>query len=148
MQALPSSQLASAEATHLPPAQLSPMVQALPSLHGPVLPVLTQPLAASHASSVHGLPSLQFFAFPGEHLPSAQVSPSVHTLPSLHGAELLTLTQPLMASHRSVVQSLPSSQSLAGPALQLPFLQVSPSVQALPSLQAAALLIEVQPDLA
>src|SRR5439155_769039 len=44
---------------HNPPLQVSPVVQKLLSSHGAVLFVYTQPVCELHASSVHGLLSLQ-----------------------------------------------------------------------------------------
>jgi hypothetical protein len=45
----------------------------------------------------------------------------------------------------SVVQALPSLQTMAAPPWQLPPLQASPVVQALPSSHAAALFVWTQP---
>ena len=50
---------------------------------------------------------------PLTHLPAAQTSPVVHTLPSSHAAVLLVWTQPLPASQLSVVQPLLSSHRTA-----------------------------------
>src|SRR6185369_15937983 len=71
---------------HVPPAHASPVVHALPSLHGFVLAVKTQPDAGAHASSVQGLPSLQTSGTPPLHEPFAglQVSTPLQALPSLH----------------------------------------------------------------
>src|SRR5437867_1181509 len=44
---------------HVPPPQISPVVQALPSLHESVLFVWVQPVAGAHASVVQTLLSLQ-----------------------------------------------------------------------------------------
>jgi hypothetical protein len=57
VQTLPSLQSGGGPPTHDPLAQVSLVVQALPSLHGAVLLVCTQPVWGSHESSVHGLPS-------------------------------------------------------------------------------------------
>src|SRR5207302_91428 len=85
VQALPSLQFGAAPPTQTPPAQVSAVVQALPSLHGAVFGVFRQPPAGSQASSVQGLPSLQLSAGPPTQTPPAQVSAVVHGLPSLHG---------------------------------------------------------------
>src|SRR5437870_4086921 len=59
VQTLPSSQLGGALPTHLPPPQMSTVVQASPSSHGAVFGVCTQPVAGLHESSVQTLPSVQ-----------------------------------------------------------------------------------------
>ena len=114
------------------------MVQAFPSVHGAVLFEWTHPVAGTHESSVQTLPSLQFGAGPGIQLPPAQVSPTVHALPSLHGSVLFAWTQPDAGLHESVVQTLLSLQFGAAPGVHAPAVQVSPTVQALPSLHETA----------
>jgi hypothetical protein len=57
VQGLSSSQSSKAPGLQAPASQASPIVQALPSLHGPLAAVAVQPFAGSHASAVHGLPS-------------------------------------------------------------------------------------------
>src|SRR2546422_6572961 len=115
-----SSQLGGGPPTHVPPLQVSFVVQALPSLHGAVLFGWMQapPL---HTSSVQTLPSLA------------------------HGAVLFVWTQPVAGLQLSVVQTFPSSQLGAGPPTHVPPLQVSFVVQALPSLHGAVLCVCVQP---
>ena len=49
---------------HRPPEHVSPVVHALPSLHGRAFAVYLQPVAATQASSVQVLPSLQMIAVP------------------------------------------------------------------------------------
>ena len=120
MHGLPSSQLGAGPPTQAPPEQVSFVVQALPSLQGSVLGVPAQ-------------------------LPPPHTSPDVQTLPSLQGAVLFTWVQPLPESQASSVQGLPSSQFGAAPGTQDPLPQVSPTVQALPSLQGAVLFTCVQP---
>src|SRR5262249_5591437 len=68
--------------THTPVVQTS-VVHAMPSLHGAVLFWKTQPVAASHESSVQGLPSLHTRGVPGVQLPAWQVSTPLQALPSL-----------------------------------------------------------------
>jgi len=63
-----------------------------------------------------------------------QTSPTVHALPSLHGAVLLLWAQPEAGSQESAVQTLPSSQ-LALLWMQVPEALQESTVQALPSLQ-------------
>jgi hypothetical protein len=82
VQALPSSVFNGPPALHDPAAQASPVVQALPSSHGSVLGVNTQPEAGLHESSVQALLSL-------------------HVIGLWLG--------PVMGSQASVVQALPSS---------------------------------------
>jgi hypothetical protein len=71
VQGLPSLQVGAAPPTHLPPAHLSDVVQALPSLQALVLLAKMQPFAVSHESSVQGLLSLQVIVVP-THLPAEQ----------------------------------------------------------------------------
>src|SRR5213083_830087 len=94
---------------------------------------------------VHLLPSSQFFAEPPTHVPPLQVSPVVQGLPSSQGLVLLVCVQPVAGLQPSVVQTLPSSQLGAAPPTHVPPLQVSPVVQAFPSLQGLVLLVCVQP---
>jgi len=80
--ALPSSQLTAAPGWQLPPPHVSPDVQALASSQGSVLFAKTHPVAGLQLSSVHPLPSPQMTGAPGWQTPPAQVSPTVHALPS------------------------------------------------------------------
>ena len=64
VQTLPSLQLGAGPPTQRPPAHVSVVVQALPSLQDAVLFVLTQPVAGLHESSVQTLLSLQLSAGP------------------------------------------------------------------------------------
>jgi hypothetical protein len=84
-----SLQTTGAPAWHEPPPQMSPVVQALPSSHEFVLFVWVQPDAPLHASSVHGLLSLQSIAGPPLQLPLLQTSPLVQAFPSSHEFVLL-----------------------------------------------------------
>src|SRR3989454_108699 len=120
-----------------PPAQVSAVVQALPSVQATVFGVFTQPVAGSHESSVQTFASLQFGAGPPTQTPPAQVSPVVQALPSVQGAVFGVFTQPVAGSQASVVHTLPSLQLRAGPPTQTPPAQLSAVVQALPSLHAA-----------
>ena len=82
--------------------------------------------------------------------PPLQLSPLVHRLLSLqtlfsYGAPLNTQL-PVLASHESTVQALPSLQVFALPVAQTFPLHASPTVQALPSAsQAAVLAVWTQP---
>ena len=59
VQTLPSSQFGGGPPTHTPAEQASPVVHALPSLHGAVFGTKTQ-TPPWHESSVQGLPSLHW----------------------------------------------------------------------------------------
>src|SRR5205807_2570107 len=125
--------------------QVSLVVHALPSSHGLVLLVCTQPVCVLHVSVVQTLPSSQLGAGPPTHVPLAQVSLVVHAFPSLHGLVLLVCTQPVWVLQLSVVQTLPSSQLGAALPAALPFSQVSLVVHAFPSSHALVLLVCTQP---
>ena len=61
VQTLPSLQNSvPAPGWQLPPEQTSPVVHAFRSLHEAVLFACAQPVAGTHESFVHGLPSSQF----------------------------------------------------------------------------------------
>lgn len=91
MQGLLSLQLTAVPGWQLPPEQVSPVVQAFPSLHGAALFVKTHtPVAGLHVSVVHTLLSLQTTAAPGWQLPPEHVSPVVQAFPSLHAVPLGT----------------------------------------------------------
>ena len=141
VQTFPSTQLGAGPPTHTPPEQASLDVQALPSLHGALLFVNTQPVDGSHVSVVQRFPSLHTTGEPLTHAPPEHTSPVVHASPSLHGLVLFEYTQPVIGSHESVVQMLPSSQLGAGPPTHAPPEHVSPVVHALPSLQGTVLLV-------
>jgi hypothetical protein len=91
------------------------------------------------------LSSLQMMVVP-RHKPSPQVSPTVQTLASSQALVLLAWTQPLVRSHESLVHGFASSQWTPVPGTHRPAPQWSPSVQALPSSHAAALLVCAQPE--
>jgi hypothetical protein len=134
-----------APAWQTPPPHVSAAVQALPSLHAAVLFVNTHPVAGLHVSVVHTFPSLHTIAVPALHRPPPHVSPDVHALPSLQAAVLFVNTHPVAGLHESVVQALLSLQTTAAPGLQAPPPQVSPVVQAFPSVQASALFVNTHP---
>src|SRR5438034_7321832 len=70
------------------------------------------------------------------HLPPEQLSPAVAALRSSHASPLFRFSQPTAGGvQRSVVHTLPSTQ-LRGVPTQAPAAQVSPTVQALPSVHA------------
>ena len=128
-------------------SQLS-SVHALPSSQlGGVLPTQLPRLQTS--TVVHALLSLQGRITPPVHTPATQLSLAVQVLPSSHAPPLTGVCwhwPPEVAPQVSAVQGLPSSQLGAGPPKQLPPLQVSAVVQALPSSQGLVLLAWTQPD--
>ena len=142
---LPSLQLSEPPDVHRPPEQVSPVVQALPSVQGTLLAVYLQPVAATQASSVQVLPSLHVMAVPRQ-APAAHLSAEVQALPSSQAATELANTQlPLAASQESDVHGLESLQFLTAPGTQPEAAQMSPTVQGLPSEQGLALAVCVQP---
>ncbi len=143
-----SSQTVGSPGWQLPPWHASPLVQALLSVHATVLLVWVQPPTKVQPSSVHRLPSSQFGPPAPLHRPPPQMSPVVHALASSQTAVLFACAQPLLGAQLSSVQAFLSSQLVAGPPEQRPPLQVSPLVHALPSSQAALLLLCIQPVLA
>lgn len=124
--------------THFVWLQVSPLVQATPSLHGEVLAACVQPAEESQESSVQGLPSSQFTAAPLLQFLLLHRSPWVHALPSLHGvpSAIAVLTQaPVLALQLPGQQGVPS-QTVAVPLQELS-VQVSAVVHKSPSEQAA-----------
>ena len=115
-----------------PVAQLSPVVQGSPSLQAAVVVLCTQPLVGSQASIVHGLLSSQLLGLAPAHAPSLHWPGMVQMSVAPHGPVAGVDVQPLLGSHASSVQSLPSSQFLSLP-LQVPAAQVSAVVHLLPS---------------
>src|SRR5947207_565025 len=91
----------------LPFWHVSPSVQVLPSSHGLVLFVWTQPLAGLHVSVVQTFMSSQLGAGPPTQLPPMHVSLVVQALPSLQEAVLGVWTHPVAGTHESSVQTLP-----------------------------------------
>ena len=72
----------------MPALHTSGAVHALPSLHGAVLFVNTQPLAGLQLSFVQPLLSLHVSGAPPTHDPAAQVSFVEHALPSSQASVL------------------------------------------------------------
>jgi len=127
----------------VPPEQISPVVQAFPSLQDALLGVYTHPVAGLHVSLVHTFESLQTTAVPPQ-VPPEQISPAVQAFPSLHDAVLLLYTHPVAGLHVSLVHTFESLQTNGVPP-QLPPEQTSPVVQAFPSLQEAVLGVYTHP---
>src|SRR5438034_211285 len=145
VQTLWSSQLGGGPPTHVPPLHVSLVVQALPSLHGAVLFVWTQPVAGLQLSVVHTFPSSQLGAGPPTHVPPLHVSFVVQASPSLHRKGVVEWTQPVAGLHLAVVQPVPSSRLGGVPRAHVSPLHVSFVVQASPSLHGAVLFVWTQP---
>src|SRR5207247_5537644 len=94
----------------LPPLHGSLVVQTLPSLHGAVLFVWTQPVEGLQESSVHGLESAHPSGGPPMQLPPLHLSFVVQALPSLQDTELAGWVQAPELLHLSSVQTFPSSE--------------------------------------
>jgi hypothetical protein len=114
VQVLLSLQSLAAPLTHLPAAQASGTVHALPSLQTPAWAVAVHPVDGSQPSLVQALPSSHAVALPLQTL-LAQTSVDVQALPSSHEAVFATDLQPVAGSQLSVVQPFLSSQPLAWP---------------------------------
>jgi hypothetical protein len=139
VQELPSPHSSVDPLLQAPAEHVSPVVQAFPSSHAFVFAACAQPFAGSQESVVHPLLSSQFVAEPPAHAPLAQVSPVVQALPSSQASALFVNTQPLSASHESVVQALLSLQTRGVPDRQAPSTQTSSVVQAFWSVQGSEL---------
>jgi hypothetical protein len=139
VQALPSSQLGGVPGVQFPSRQTSRPLHALASAHE--VPLLRgtfrQPVTGSQLSAVQPLPSLQLGAAPGVQIPDWQVSAPLQTVASAQVVPFARLTcwQPVTGSQLSVVQTLPSLQLRAVPAVHTPPWQVSAPLQTLASAQ-------------
>ena len=91
-------------------------------------------------SFVQTFPSLHVGAGPPTHEPPEHVSFVVHAFPSLHDVALFVYTHPVAVLQLSVVQTLPSLQTRAGPP-HVPPEHVSGVVQAFPSLHESVLFV-------
>src|SRR5256885_2263447 len=106
--------------THAPAAHVSPEVQGLPSLQGRLAGVWTQPIAGSHVSVVHTVPSLQPSAGPPTQTPAVQTSAVVQALPSLQGAVFGVATHTSAPLQAAFMQGLVLAHALpAGLNLQV-----------------------------
>jgi hypothetical protein len=136
--ALPSSQSSVIPEVQTPPWQVSWPLQTSPSAHGvpSATDTFVHPKTGSHVSVVHSLPSLQSSTAPAVQMPLWQVSLPLHTSPSAHEVPCATgvFVHPKMGSQASVVHVLPSLQSSAVPAEQMPLWQVSLPLHSSPSL--------------
>ena len=142
---LPSSQLLAGPPTHTLAAHASPAVHGSPSSHAVVLARCWQPTPPEHSSVVQMLPSSQLrTTVPAQSL-SLQTSVEVHEFPSSHATVLAAWMQPAAALQLSLVQTLPSLQSSAGPPTQTLAEQASDVVHALPSLHTLAFATKMQP---
>ena len=84
------------------------------------MPTCRHPSTVSQESAVQLLPSSQFVGGPPWHEPPPHVSFDVQGLSSSHGAVLFVFTHPDAGLQLSVVQTVPSLQSGAGPPAQAP----------------------------
>jgi hypothetical protein len=138
VQTLLSLQLSAAPAVQVPPWQVSAPLQTLPSLQA--VPLSTgmwpQPKVGSQVSVVQTFESLQSRGLPAEQVPLWQVSVPLQALVSAHAVPFSTAVcvQPLAGLQESVVQTFPSLQLSAVPAVQTPAWHVSAPSQASPSL--------------
>src|SRR5262245_46365465 len=135
VQLLLSVQSGAGPPMQLPPAQVSAVVQALPSSQEAVLLACWQPVVGSHESSVHTLLSSQLSAGPPVQCPApSQVSAVVQALPSLQAAVVKPVTGqwPAPSQVAVVVQGSPSSQAVVAAA------KVQSALQQLPGWPLAA----------
>jgi hypothetical protein len=140
---LESLQLGGVPAVQVPPWQVSPPLQTVPSAQDEPFAsaVFTHPVAGLQLSAVQALESLQLSAVPAAQVPLWQVSAPLQRLESEHDVPLATLvnTQPVAGLQESVVQTLESLQVRAVPAVQTPPWQVSAPLQRLVSAHAVPL---------
>jgi hypothetical protein len=141
VQAMPSLQRSGVPAVQAPPWQLSPTVQAFPSVQ-PVPAgsgVNVQPLAGAQLSTVQGKPSAHVTALPGTHRPPSHASPEVHALPSEQKPPFGTgkNRHPAARLQVSVVQGSPSVHPTETPGLHAPAAHESPAVHGSPSVHCA-----------
>src|SRR5262249_52013196 len=132
VQRLPSLQSGAGPPTQVPATQVSPVVQALPSSQGPTLGTFRQ-TPAVQLSSVEGLPPLPRGRVPPER--GWEVWAVRQAGPWAQGAVWCGCRRRRAGARLSSVQGLPSSQLVALPPRQKPLRQASPVVQALPSVQ-------------
>src|SRR5207249_861779 len=144
VQTFPSSQFGGGPPTHVPPLQVSFVVQALPSLHGAVLFVWVQAVPRHPPSVAQEHTSSLLAGCHPARLPPLRASFCLTASPLPYGAVFCCWVQPVAGLQLSVVQTSPSSQLGAGPPTHVPPLQVSFVVQALPSLHGAVLFVWVQ----
>src|SRR5262249_45660406 len=127
------------------PSWHTSVVQASPSSQAAALLVWTQPATGSQLSSVQGLASSQLNAGAPVQTPFWLVSAVVEMLASSRGAAVWACGKTLAGSLASSVEGLASPQLAGGALTQVPSWQTSPAVHALPSSQAAVLLVCRQP---
>jgi hypothetical protein len=144
---LPSSQFGPAPPMQLPPAQVSPVVQAFASSHGTVLFVWRHPVAASHASFVQGSSSSQFAETP-EHSPPKQPSFTVQEFwssQSVASGAAGSEQSPVAGSHAPAVWHESEALHATGSLEHTPPMQTSGRVHAWPSSHGMVLSVWVQP---
>jgi len=144
VQTLLSLQSLGVPARQEPAEQTSFDVHGLPSSQDAVLLTKPHPVVAEQNGEVQGLLSSgHTVAVPPVQAPLRQASPVVQSELSLHGvpASAFANTQPVTELQPSMVQALPSEQTLGEPPWQVPPAQTSPTVQAFESLQGAVLSV-------
>jgi hypothetical protein len=154
VQGLPSSvQVTAAPPEQVPLVHVSPVVHASESSHDApsAAGIAPQPLAGSHISTVHGLPSsAQVVAPPPPHAPAPQTVAVVHGLPSSQPVPSATFVKPhvpVAGSQSGAVHGFASSgQSIALPPPHAPAVHVVLEVHALPSSQLVPFATGVEPQ--
>lgn len=125
------------------PLHAFPSLQSASFAHPHALLSTVQPPAASlQLSTVHAIPSLHVTAVP-PHTPAVQTSPVVQVLPSVQAVPVGFAgfeQSPVAGAHTPAVWHWSGAgQTTAPPLAHAPFWQVSDTLHALPSLQAAPL---------
>jgi hypothetical protein len=134
VQTLLSLQFGAAPPTQVPPAQVSPVVQAFPSSQAMPLLACAQPVAGTQESVVQELPSSQFGAAPPTQVPVAlQASAVVQALPSVHPLPAGSCAVQFFPASLQLSEQFPSpsgpGQGLPVWTLQAPAEQVSVPLQ-------------------
>ncbi len=122
---------------HLPAWHASPLVHALPSPQGATLAPCLQPAVASQESSVHGLASSHWIAWPW-HCPPLHASALLHALPSEHTVPLALAWLahcPVATLQNATRHSSGLAQAFTAPPWHLLAEHASPVVHGLPSSQ-------------
>jgi hypothetical protein len=138
---------------HVPPWQVSVCVHALPSLH--VVPfamfagVEQAPVTVSHVLAIlHAVAAAQLTGLLPVHVPLWQVSVCVQALPSLHVVPFAAFVGaghwPVAGSQVPGTLHVPAVHVVGVPGMQAPAWQLSPTVQALPSLHVDPLVAATQ----
>jgi hypothetical protein len=145
VQTLPSLQTSGCPALQVPlPHTSAPSHKSL-SGHGAVLFAVAQPVAGTHESSVHTLPSSQTSGCPALHVPLPHTSAPSHKSLSGHGAVLNVCWQPCTGSQESSVHGLPSSQFSGELGMHVPPPHTSAPLHTVPSAHETVFGVFAQP---